>query len=165
MSSMAISSPLRPCRVSAGCPDWIRTSAYAFKGRCATSTPQGSVEHPEGIEPSCPAWKAGVLPLNHGCGLDGHNANGRSSSLRFAVPHVLRMMPPPRGDSEHAGHGNWWGSGELNPDCALIRRETGYKSVVLTIERLPRNWRRGWDSNPRRTCVLGGFQDRYNRPL
>lgn len=95
------------------------------------------MEHPEGIEPSCPAWKAGVLPLNHGCGLDGHNANGRSSSLRFAVPHVLRMMPPPRGDSEHAGHGNWWGSGELNPDCALIRRETGYKSVVLTIERLP----------------------------
>ncbi len=27
------------------------------------------------------------------------------------------------------------------------------------------NWRRGWDSNPRRACALSGFQDRRTRPL
>ena len=26
-------------------------------------------------------------------------------------------------------------------------------------------WRRGWDSNPRRTCIRGGFQDRCHKPL
>lgn len=30
---------------------------------------------------------------------------------------------------------------------------------------LVRVWRRGWDSNPRRTQILGGFQDRCIRPL
>ena len=26
-------------------------------------------------------------------------------------------------------------------------------------------WRRGWDSNPRKTCAFGGFQDRCLKPL
>jgi site-specific DNA recombinase len=34
----------------------------------------------------------------------------------------------------------------------------GVRSSVL-------KWRRGRDSNPRRTCALNGFQDRRNRPL
>jgi hypothetical protein len=33
------------------------------------------------------------------------------------------------------------------------------------LPRIPANWRRGWDSNPRYPCGYTGFQDRGNQPL
>lgn len=70
-------------------------------------------------------------------------SEARYQAAPMAVRDKVRQEEQlPLDDGSHSSQDladklKWWGSGELNPDCALIRRETGYKSVVLTIERLP----------------------------
>jgi site-specific DNA recombinase len=46
----------------------------------------------------------------------------------------------------------------------LLQALTG-KSSVNSVPTQGLKWRMGWDSNPRRACTLGGFQDRCLKPL
>src|SRR4051794_2337792 len=70
------------------------------------------------------------------------------------------------------------GAAIVNPAAATIARRDGEARITSTLRRFRRSaigdrpWsffmsaeRKGWDSNPRRTCALSGFQDRCDRPL
>ena len=45
------------------------------------------------------------------------------------------------------------------PSWGLWAKTANYHSKIN------RNWRKGWDSNPRWACTHGGFQDRCLKPL
>lgn len=56
----------------------IRTHAFRFPkpADCrAFLRPERRTKHPAGIEPARPAWRAGRLPLHHGCKWDPRDSN------------------------------------------------------------------------------------------
>ncbi len=56
----------------------------------------------------------------------------------------------------------------LPPDCFLVVFDARFlvsQARDLSSGIADEKWRTGWDSNPRRACTLGGFQDRCIRPL
>ncbi len=46
-----------------------------------------------------------------------------------------------------------------------LATSSGVKSATPGVRSSVPSWRKGWDSNPRRACTLGGFQDRCLKPL
>ena len=46
-----------------------------------------------------------------------------------------------------------------------LQNEKAHESKMKVSQALENEWRRGWDSNPRRPLSLSGFRDRCTNPL
>ena len=106
-------------------------------------------------------------PLDDRCGIRGYrHCDGGNRVGVLQHPLGENVDDGVRNDPERrqASQGDADPAQQTLHRCFLLRTSLKLPSDGDSMQRTG-GWRMGWDSNPRRTCALAGFQDRCLQPL